>query len=229
MTIKTFNCQIKNTKLCILIAIKYEDQNSFYYTLKYLKDFFNFNPEIINIDFSQSLYNAIKLKSLFDKNIKVISCFFHYSQSIVSKMKNLKIINQNLSKKGFTILLNIQILSFLKPELFKKYIDFLEDNLNEEKEINLFKYFKNYWLNKKGFEFINYFDYIKPENNYNLKYLFFTNNIIESFHDELNKYIPKGKTSSKGFLLSIKNILEDSEMGERSSTCENCVITQIFV
>ena len=111
---------------------------------KIFKDIFNFNPEIINIDFSQSLYNAIKLKSLFDKNIKVISCFFHYSQSIVSKMKNLKIINQNLSKKGFTILLNIQILSFLKPELFKKYIDFLEDNLNEEKEINLFKYFKKY-------------------------------------------------------------------------------------
>ena len=122
MTIKAFNCQTKNTKLCILIAIKYEDENSFYYTLKYLKDFFNFNPEIINIDFSQSLYNAIKLKSLFDKNIKVITFFFHYSQSVIRKMKNLKIINQNLSKKGFTILLNIQILSFLKPELFKKYI-----------------------------------------------------------------------------------------------------------
>ena len=130
-------------------------------------------------------------------------------------MKSLKIINQNLSKKGFTILLNIQILSFLKPELFKKYIDFLEDNLNEEKEINLFKYFKNYWLNKKWFEFINYFDYIKPENNYNLKYLFFTNNIIESFHGKLNKYIPKEKTSSKGFLLSIKNILVDSEMQKK--------------
>jgi hypothetical protein len=31
----------------------------------------------------------------------------------------------------------------------EKYILFLEENLNEEKEINLFKYFKSYWLDKK--------------------------------------------------------------------------------
>ena len=62
-----------------------------------------------------------------------------------------------ISKKGFTILLNIQILSFHKQELLKKYILFLEENLNEEREINLFKYFKSYWLDKKGLEFINYF------------------------------------------------------------------------
>ena len=89
---------------------------------------------------------------------------------------------------------------------------FLEENLNNEKEINLFKYFKTYWIDKKGFRFINYYEYIKPENNFNLKYLFFTNNIIESFHGKLNKYLPKGRTSSKGFLLAIKNIIEDSEL-----------------
>ena len=54
----------------------------------------------------------------------------------------------NLSKKGFTILLNIQILSFLKPVLLEKYIIFLEENLNNEKEINLFKYFQSYWIDK---------------------------------------------------------------------------------
>ena len=54
----------------------------------------------------------------------------------------------NLSKKGFTILLNIQILSFLKPALLEKYIIFLEENLNNEKEINLFKYFQSYWIDK---------------------------------------------------------------------------------
>ena len=54
----------------------------------------------------------------------------------------------NLSKKGFTILLNIQILSFLKPALLEKYIIFLEENLNDEKEINLFKYFQSYWIDK---------------------------------------------------------------------------------
>ena len=63
-------------------------------------------------------------------------------------MKTLKINNMNLSKKGFTILLNIQILSFLKPVLLEKYIIFLEENLNNEKEINLFKYFQSYWIDK---------------------------------------------------------------------------------
>ena len=72
----------------------------------------------------------------------------------------------NLSKKGFTILLNIQILSFLKPALLEKYIIFLEENLNNEKEINLFKYFKSYWIDKKGFGFINYYEYIKHVNNF---------------------------------------------------------------
>ena len=112
LTIKAFNNQSKNTKLCALVALKFEDVNSFYYTLKYLKEFFKFKPEIINIDFSLSLYKAIKLSDLFGKEVKVILCFFHYTQSIIRKMRLLKIINMKLSKKGFTILLNIQILSF---------------------------------------------------------------------------------------------------------------------
>ena len=114
LTIKAFNNQSKNTKLCDLVALKFEDINSFYYTLKYLKEFFKFKPEIINIDFSLSLYKAIKLSDLFGKEVKVISCFFHYTQSIIRKMRLLKIIIMKLSKKGFTILLNIQILSFSK-------------------------------------------------------------------------------------------------------------------
>ena len=120
-----------------------------------------------------------------------------------------------LSKKGFTILLNIQILSFLKKDLIKKYLKFLELNLNEDNEKNLFKYIENYWINKKGIEFINYYDYINKNNNYNLKYIFFTNNIIESFHAKIKYYLPKGRTSSKGFILSMKNILEANELKKK--------------
>lgn len=42
LTIKSFNIKTKNTKLCLLIAIKFEDEPSFYYILKYIKEFFNF-------------------------------------------------------------------------------------------------------------------------------------------------------------------------------------------
>ena len=212
LTMKAFNKKTKNTKLCILITIKYEDENSFYYTFKYLKEFLNFKPKIINIDFSNSLYKAIKFKNLFNDNIKIIFCFFHYSQSIIRKMKSLKIIKNKLTKKGFSILLNIQILSFLKPELIKNYAKFLKNNLKESEEINLYKYIDNYWLNSKGISFMNYYDYIQKNNNYNLKYLFFTNNVIESFHSKLSNYLPKGRTTSKGFILSLKNILNDIEL-----------------
>ena len=73
-------------------------------------------------------------------------------------------------------LLNIQILSILKPELIKNCANFIKNNLKESEVINLYKYIEKYWLNNKGSTFINYYDYIKKNNNYyNLKYLFFTN------------------------------------------------------
>ena len=45
-----------------------------------------------------------------------------------------------------------------------------------------------------------------------MKYLFITNNIIESLHSKISNYLPKGKTTSKGFILAIKNIIKDSEL-----------------
>ena len=42
--------------------------------------------------------------------------------------------------------------------------------------------------------------------------MFFTNNVIESFHSKLSNYLPKGRASSKGFILSLKNILNDIEL-----------------
>ena len=65
---------------------------------------------------------------MFDKNIKVITCFFHYSQSIVRKMKALKLLKKKLNKKSFCLLLNIQILSFLKEDIIDNYLKLLEKN-----------------------------------------------------------------------------------------------------
>ena len=55
LSIKSFNNQENKAKLNAMIAIKYEDVNSLYYAFKYLKDFYEFNPPIINIDYSLSL------------------------------------------------------------------------------------------------------------------------------------------------------------------------------
>lgn len=41
MTLKCFDNNTKNTKLCSMIAIKYEDEKGIYYSLKYLNEFLN--------------------------------------------------------------------------------------------------------------------------------------------------------------------------------------------
>jgi hypothetical protein len=132
--LKGFDNSTKNTKLCCLIAIKYEDEKSIYYSLNYLKEFYNFKPKIINLDYSKALYNAIYKTKLFDKDCLIIRCFFHFSQALIRKMKELKLLNKKLNKVGFEILLYIQILSFLKPNLMQKYLKFLEDNLKSYNE-----------------------------------------------------------------------------------------------
>ena len=111
LTIKTFNIKRKNIKLCVLIAYKFEDEFSLYYTLKYIKEFFNFRTEIISIDFSLQLYKAIKTKSLFDKDIKVISCSFSLFPGFSKK-------NENIKNKKY---------EFIKKRIYNtfKYSDFI--------------------------------------------------------------------------------------------------------
>ena len=85
LTIKGFNTDTKQSVLCTLICIKYEDENSIYYTMKYLHDFYNFNPEIINIDYSIALMNGLNNKKLFDNNPIIIKCFFTFLNLLQKK------------------------------------------------------------------------------------------------------------------------------------------------
>ena len=77
-------------------------------------------------------------------------------------------------------------------------------------------YINNYWIKKRGINSFNYFKFIIEINQlYGLKYLFITNNIIESFHGKIAKYIPKGKTS-KIFVSSMTKILKDTELDKNN-------------
>lgn len=93
-TIKGFDKCNKYIKLCCLILIKFEDTKRFYYAIKYLNEFYLFNPQIINIDYFLALYNALSNKKLFNTPCKIIQCFFHFSQSIIRKIKKLNIIKK---------------------------------------------------------------------------------------------------------------------------------------
>lgn len=91
ITLKGFDLT-KVTKLCCMILIKYKDEKSIFYTPKYLNIFFKFSPKILNIDFSLTLYKAVSHKDLFNNDCIIYHCnmFFHFSQAMIRKMKQLK-------------------------------------------------------------------------------------------------------------------------------------------
>ena len=213
LIINGFDIQEEQTKLCSLVALKYEDEQSIIYTMKYLHDIFNFNPSVINADYSLSLNNALSKNNLFDKKPIIINCFFHYTQALFRKMKKLNFFNK-LNKQGFIIAKNIEIMSFIKPQLVPKYLLFLKDILKEtNNEKLLINYIEKYWINYRGINSFNYYDYIENVKNDNsLKYLFITNNIAESFHGKIENYLPKGITTKKGFLLCMNKILKNLEL-----------------
>ena len=106
---------------------------------------------------------------------------------------------------------------FFKPGLIKKYLEYLKDNLNNNnKKKSLFNYIENYWVNNRGYESFNYYNIINEEtNSIKIKYLFLTNNIIESFHGKISNYLPKGPTTLNGFSLSKTKILKDSMLTKK--------------
>ena len=217
MTLKGFDLASNSTKLCCLIVIKYEDEKSIYYTLKYLNEYFKFSPKVINIDYSLPLYKALRNKNLFNNDCIIIRCFFHFSQALIRKMKQLKIIQKKLNKESFEILLNIQIICFLKDDLINDYLKFLKKSLKSSKEEKLYNYFENYWIKLLGWQSINYNKFIKMiKEEKGLYYLFITNNIIESFHSKLVKYLPRGPITSKGFINAMTNILKDNVLLKNS-------------
>ena len=164
MTISAYNKEIKATNIVCLILYEYEDAKSLYYIFKYLNEFFQFNPNIINVDFGIAQRNALLEKNLFKEDPIIISCFFHFSQCIYRKMKQYKMINTKLTKDSFEILRNIELICFINPKLLKKYDLFLKNKLISEKEKKLYTYVKNTWL-KKDHKLFNYYKLIE-ENDY---------------------------------------------------------------
>jgi len=134
MILKVFDLNSNVTKLFFMILIKNEDEKSIFYTLKYLNTYFKFLPKVLNIDFSLALYKAISLKNLFNNDCIIVRCFCQFSQTVIRKMKQLKIFQKKINKPGYEILINIQIICFLKDNLIEKYFKFLENNLKSSNE-----------------------------------------------------------------------------------------------
>ena len=174
---------------------------------KYLSDLYNFNPKIIHIDFAKSLHNALETENLFHNKPIIMHCFFHFVQCIVKYMKKYK-----FSKRAFEILKNIELLCFINPKYITTYSKFLEENLNELKEKQLYQYLYKNWISKKP-ELDNYYDIFRINNPSNtMPFFFATNNIAESLHSKLKLYLPYKRTSNINFIISMRNIINNSEI-----------------
>jgi len=73
MTISCYNSETNTSNLACSILYLYEDSKSFYYIFKYLHDFFNFSPKLLNIDFSQSQRKALLENNLIDNKPEIIN------------------------------------------------------------------------------------------------------------------------------------------------------------
>ena len=112
MTISGVDRSDNNSYIYTLILLKYEDTTSFYKIFQYLNNMYQFNPKVAHIDYSSSLRKALLSDNLFNKKSIVIPCFFHFVQSIVKKMRSLKIIKGKINKYAFEINKNIQYFDY---------------------------------------------------------------------------------------------------------------------
>ena len=94
LTLTYVNKNTNTTHLCCLVGLIYEDYLSIYYALKYIHNFFNFNPKFLHIDYSKFELKALNQKDLFNAKPIIICCFFHFTQCLFPKL-----IKYNIIKK----------------------------------------------------------------------------------------------------------------------------------
>ena len=229
LTISGVNTNTNTTNLCCLIGLVYEDHISLYYTFKYLNQFFDFNPKICNIDFSIPERKALLHNDLFKEKPIVISCFFHFSQSIFRKMKEFKLIKKKLTKYSFEILRNLELICFIKPCLINDYSKFLKKQFKKEEETKLYNYLNNNWL-KKDPRIFNYYNLLNSNDkpSFFKEHLYLTNNIAECLHSKLNYYLPKRKINANDFLYGISNILNLNDIKTNQILRKDIITKTLF-
>ena len=95
--------------IAALICIKYVDYVSLKKLFSILNAAYYFSPVCVTTDFSFPQIKALRDCHSFKKKPYIICCIFHFSQIILKKLKEFKIIKKKLNKKGYEILRNLEI------------------------------------------------------------------------------------------------------------------------
>lgn len=82
----SYNKKFNKLLLCALALIYNENIETLEEIFKYLKKNFNFNPDLITVDFGKAGYIAIK--NIFP-NIRIFPCYFHLIRRMVIHIKKI--------------------------------------------------------------------------------------------------------------------------------------------
>lgn len=102
MSIYAINKNENKSLIACLILFKYDDADSLKKIFSLLRATFNFSPIYVTVDFDSALHYALKNCNLFKKTY-VISYFFHFSHSLMKKLKDVKIIKKIKQKRNWNI------------------------------------------------------------------------------------------------------------------------------
>ena len=103
-------------KFCGFVAYKYQDIISYERIISFLKENYNFYPTLIHTDYEFPLYKAFDNKTIYEKGVIYVFCFFHYIKAIKEKMKSLKLPQKPLKLKTYEILKTLKYYHLLSKK-----------------------------------------------------------------------------------------------------------------
>jgi len=169
-----------------------EKKETFENIFIYLKNKYKFNPKNFISDFLLSQVQALK-KVFFRCNIHC--CFFHYWQSIRRNFKKYKLTGKGNYDTNYELLLNHQILCFIKKDEMELFYDKIKNKFKESKFKPFFKYFTRTWMGSKiPKSLLNFSDILEKKENSEIFH--FTNILTENINRYLNSRLKRAVCST---------------------------------
>ena len=169
----------KKTLLLCMSLIKNENYETILEIIKYLKNNYEFNPQIITMDMARGPIKAF-LNSFEKINIKI--CYYHFISRIILHLPQLRSKNKIIKKKAQIILINIKLLCFINFNLIDTFYNKLKTKFSNKTFKKFFNYIDHTYINNNTIiqRFWNHsYNYSNCEND---DIYFYTNNICESFN-----------------------------------------------
>ncbi|XP_034935376.1 uncharacterized protein [Chelonus insularis] len=130
-------------------------------------------PKIIISDFEVAL--AVSIKKIYPEADHT-GCFFHYSQALIHKLKEMKLLTFILQwKNGLIIIKKFLALALLPPEKIQDAFEWLTINMpdviqNHQEFQSFIKYYQNQWIRRTNPQVFSVFKKNIRTNNYSEAY-----------------------------------------------------------